>query len=58
MAKFIKVVEYKDKKVCYYVNIESIDAFRDAPEGGTIIFHGREIDVSRDMMEQIKKRLL
>lgn len=36
-------------------NIESIDAFRDAPDGGMIIFHGREIGISRDMMEQIKR---
>ena len=55
MAKFIKVKEYKDKEVCYYVNIESIDAFRDAPDGGTIFFHGREIDTSRDVIEQIKR---
>lgn len=55
MAKFFKVKEYKDKEVCYYVNIESIDAFRDGPDGGMIIFHGREIGISRDMMEQIKR---
>ena len=57
MAKFIKAKEYKDKDVCYYVNIESIDAFRDAPEGGTIFFHGRELDISRNTMEQIKRHI-
>lgn len=55
MAKFIKVKEYKDKEVCYYVNIKSIDAFRDGPEGGTIFLHGREMFVSCDMAEQIKR---
>lgn len=55
MAKFIKVREFKDKGLCYYVNIESIDAFREAPDGGTLFLHGREIDIPRDMMEQIKR---